>query len=163
MPEAAPAPPAASAEGAKPPVPPPGAPESESIAVFARLKPVGPSDTRGEVDVPTRFGKQKAVQVRNLEFNLDWIFTDTNTQENLYNIAAHDRVAAVLAGYNATILAYGQTGAGKTHTMVRSCSSKGPPGRAGRWRACLSPCSSADTRASVLCPSCPGSSGRTRC
>jgi len=31
--------------------------------------------------------------------------------------AGHDRVAAVLAGYNATIMAYGQTGSGKTHTM----------------------------------------------
>uniref|UniRef100_A0A7S2N7Q3 Kinesin motor domain-containing protein n=2 Tax=Haptolina brevifila TaxID=156173 RepID=A0A7S2N7Q3_9EUKA len=95
----------------------PGAPQSESIAVFARLKPVGESDTRGEVAVTSRFGKQKSVQVRNIEFSLDWIFTETESQEKLYNIAAHDRVAAVLGGYNSTIMAYGQTGAGKTHTM----------------------------------------------
>ena len=41
-----------------------GDPASESIAVYARLKPVGKSDTRGDVVVPKRFGKQKSVQVR---------------------------------------------------------------------------------------------------
>jgi hypothetical protein len=91
--------------------------ELEGIAVFARLKPVGKSDTTGEVEVTKRFGKQKSVQMRNLEFSLDWIFTHTEPQEDVYNIAAHDRVSAVLGGYNATILAYGQTGSGKTHTM----------------------------------------------
>ena len=29
-----------------------------------------------------------------------------------------DVVAHVLSGYNGTVLAYGQTGAGKTHTMT---------------------------------------------
>jgi hypothetical protein len=110
----------ASAPAAAAPKPPPplaSAGESESIAVFARLKPVKPPDTRGEVEVAKRFGKQKSVQMRNLEFNLDWIFTETETQEQLYMIAAQDRVNAVLGGYNSTILAYGQTGSGKTHTM----------------------------------------------
>ena len=51
-------------------------PASESIAVYARLKPVGSSDTRGPVEVSKRFGKQKSVQVKNLEFSLDWIFAD---------------------------------------------------------------------------------------
>jgi len=102
----------------------------EAIAVYARLKPVKSEDTRGQVNVPKRFGKQKSCQVtlrgqgvgggvqeRQLEFSLDWIFTEEDSQEDVYNIAAHDRVSSVLNGYNATILAYGQTGSGKTHTM----------------------------------------------
>lgn len=97
-------------------------PAAESVAVYARLKPVGKGDIRGDVNVPKRFGKQKSIQVnlnpaRQLEFSLDWIFTDDDTQESVYDIAARDRVNAVLHGYNATILAYGQTGAGKTHSM----------------------------------------------
>ena len=96
--------------------------EVEAIGVFARLKPVGSSDTRGQVEVPTRFGKQKNVQVATgggkcLEFSLDWIFKETELQEDLYNIAGYPRVQSVLEGYNATIMAYGQTGSGKTHTM----------------------------------------------
>ena len=89
---------------------------SESIGVFARLKPVG-SEVRGEVSVPTAYGKQKNVQVRNIEFSLDWIFTESEPQEKVYDIAARARVDAVLDGFNATIVAYGQTGSGKTHTM----------------------------------------------
>ena len=121
--------------------PAPDAPSGESIAVFARLKPVKPPDNRGEVEVSRRFGKQKSVQVRNLEFSLDWIFSETEDQETLYNIAARDRVAAVLGGYNSTILAYGQTGSGKTHTMVRD------PAYAHSYHASLAP-----TTAS--CPPC---------
>ena len=71
-------------------------PAAESVAVYARLKPVGKGDTRGDVNVPKRFGKQKSIQVnlnpaRQLEFSLDWIFTDDDTQESVYDIAARDR------------------------------------------------------------------------
>jgi hypothetical protein len=34
---------------------------------------------------------------------------------------AQDMVASVLDGFNATIMAYGQTGAGKTFTMSGAC------------------------------------------
>jgi hypothetical protein len=40
------------------------------------------------------------------------------SQESVYSCCASDLVTRVLDGYNATILAYGQTGAGKTHTMT---------------------------------------------
>ena len=79
----------------------------ESIGVFARLKPC--SGKQGDINVNTRFGKQKSVQARNLEFSLDWIFKQTQMQEEIYAIAGHDRVVAVLSGFNATIMAYGQT------------------------------------------------------
>ena len=41
----------------------------------------------------------------------------TATQEDVYLASALPSVRAVLRGYNAAIIAYGQTGAGKTHTM----------------------------------------------
>ena len=41
--------------------------ESESIAVFARLKPVKGDETRGDVTIPKRFGKQKSMHVRDAE------------------------------------------------------------------------------------------------
>ena len=40
------------------------------------------------------------------------------SQEDVYSSCARELVTRVLDGYNATILAYGQTGAGKTHTMT---------------------------------------------
>ena len=35
----------------------------------------------------------------------------------MYENTAKQSVISVLEGYNATVLAYGQTGTGKTHTM----------------------------------------------
>ena len=90
---------------------------SESIGVFARFKPIKAHEERGEVEVSKRFGEQKSVTIKNLEFSLDWIFDTDSTQDSIFDIAAADRVDALLAGYNATLMAYGQTGSGKTHTM----------------------------------------------
>lgn len=47
----------------------------------------------------------------------DKVFKPNATQEKVYNEAAKSIVADVLAGYNGTIFAYGQTSSGKTHTM----------------------------------------------
>merc|ERR1719502_1607656 len=40
------------------------------------------------------------------------------SQDTVYDSCAHEIVEQAYKGYNATILAYGQTGAGKTFTMV---------------------------------------------
>lgn len=47
----------------------------------------------------------------------DKVFKPNATQEKVYSEAAKSIVADVLAGYNGTIFAYGQTSSGKTHTM----------------------------------------------
>ena len=91
--------------------------QSESVGVFARFKPLKGDAERADVTVAKRFNQQKSVQVRNLEFSLDWIFDTDGQQEDVYEIAGRDRVTSVLEGYNSTLLCYGQTGSGKTHTM----------------------------------------------
>lgn len=47
----------------------------------------------------------------------DKVFKPNASQEKVYNEAAKSIVTDVLAGYNGTIFAYGQTSSGKTHTM----------------------------------------------
>ena len=44
-------------------------------------------------------------------FNFDQILTDAS-QQKVYDLAAKDIVENVIQGYNGTIMAYGQTGAG---------------------------------------------------
>lgn len=90
---------------------------SESIGVFARFKPIKEGDERGEIEVSKFLGQQKSVTVKSIEFSLDWVFDTESTQEELFKIAARDRVTALMGGYNVTLIAYGQTGSGKTHTM----------------------------------------------
>lgn len=52
------------------------------------------------------------------QFTFDAIFAPDSTQEQVYEDAARPVLDSVLDGYNGTIFAYGQTGTGKTHTMV---------------------------------------------
>ena len=42
------------------------------------------------------------------------------SQERTFDAAGKEAIDAVLAGYNGTVLCYGQTGAGKSFTMVGS-------------------------------------------
>lgn len=50
-------------------------------------------------------------------FTFDRVYGPSATQEEVYAESARPAVLSVLAGYNASIVAYGQTGTGKTHTM----------------------------------------------
>lgn len=46
----------------------------------------------------------------------------------MYHRCASDLIGRVLDGYNATVMAFGQTGAGKTYTMTGSSTSYGQRG-----------------------------------
>lgn len=50
-------------------------------------------------------------------FKLDGILRDAS-QEMVYEVAAADLVKSTMAGYNGTLMCYGQTGAGKTFTLM---------------------------------------------
>ena len=51
-------------------------------------------------------------------FTFDNVFGQHSRQIEVFEAAGIPTVDNVLSGYNSTIFAYGQTGAGKTHTMV---------------------------------------------
>ena len=53
-----------------------------------------------------------------LSFTFDHVFNESAPQRQVYEVTARDTVADMLDGYNGTIFAYGQTGAGKTYTMT---------------------------------------------
>ena len=50
-------------------------------------------------------------------FSFDCVLSRTATQADTYEAVGRPVVTAVLDGFNGTILAYGQTGTGKTHTI----------------------------------------------
>ena len=51
-------------------------------------------------------------------FTYDAVYDDDSTQRQVYDEGAFSLVESVMGGYNGTIFAYGQTGCGKTHTMI---------------------------------------------
>nr|XP_020139958.1 kinesin-like protein KIF21B isoform X1 [Microcebus murinus] len=66
------------------------------------------SVTPGEPQV--LLGKDKA-------FTYDFVFDLDTWQEQVYSTCVNKLIEGCFEGYNATVLAYGQTGAGKTYTM----------------------------------------------
>lgn len=51
-------------------------------------------------------------------FTYDAVYDKSSTQREVYDEGAFPLVESVMSGYNGTIFAYGQTGCGKTHTMI---------------------------------------------
>lgn len=53
-----------------------------------------------------------------IKYNFDRVFDPEATQKDIYGEAIIPIIESVIEGFNGTILAYGQTSSGKTHTMV---------------------------------------------
>lgn len=67
-------------------------------------------------------------------FTFDRAFGPLSKQIDVYKSVAQPMIAEVLAGYNCTIFAYGQTGTGKTFTME----GERTPGDGNSWdKVCI--------------------------
>ena len=55
-------------------------------------------------------------------YRFDTVFNEDTTQATVYDAAAKPALKSFVNGTSAAILAYGQTGAGKTFTMGTECS-----------------------------------------
>lgn len=96
-----------------------GAADESSVCVAVRIRPqlakekiegchICTSVTPGEPQV--FLGKDKA-------FTFDYVFDIDSQQEQIYTQCIEKLIEGCFEGYNATVFAYGQTGAGKTYTM----------------------------------------------
>lgn len=89
----------------------------DSIRVVCRVRPLNSSENNEECVKFPNNNEDNCVTIGSKVYLYDKVFKPCSTQENVYNNAAKSIVTDVLAGYNGTIFAYGQTSSGKTHTM----------------------------------------------
>ncbi|XP_044252596.1 kinesin-like protein Klp10A [Tribolium madens] len=100
------------------------------ITVCVRKRPLNTREkNRNEVDVITVPTKNQMIvhepkhkvdltkYLDNQHFRFDYVFDETCTNETVYKFTAQPLVKTIFEGGMATCFAYGQTGAGKTHTM----------------------------------------------
>ncbi|KFP90892.1 Kinesin-like KIF18A, partial [Apaloderma vittatum] len=59
-------------------------------------------------------------QKKDLKFVFDAVFAESSTQLEVFEHTTKSLIDGFLNGYNCTVLAYGATGSGKTHTMLGS-------------------------------------------
>ncbi|XP_066247919.1 kinesin heavy chain isoform X2 [Euwallacea similis] len=95
-------------------------PAEDSIKVVCRFRPLNDSEEKAGSKFVVKFpsgGEENCISIAGKVYLFDKVFKPNATQEKVYNEAAKSIVSDVLAGYNGTIFAYGQTSSGKTHTM----------------------------------------------
>ncbi|NWR85724.1 KIF24 protein, partial [Furnarius figulus] len=105
--------------------------ESEKIRVCVRKRPLGVrEERRGEVNIITVKDKETLLLHEKKEavdltqyilqhvFYFDEVFGESCTNQDVYMKTAHPLIQHIFNGGNATCFAYGQTGAGKTYTMI---------------------------------------------
>jgi hypothetical protein len=95
----------------------------DSIKVAVRVRDMNKNElSTGSINVINT--KLNAVTItdpvsnKSKDFGFDYVFPTNATNEDVYKSIGSDIVASALEGYNCCILAYGQTGTGKTYTML---------------------------------------------
>jgi len=101
--------------------------EGECVKVVVRVRPLSRKEIQDGHDEATKADEDSGrITCQNPKadadeppktFTFDAVFAPTITQRKLYDVCSAPVVASVLEGFNGTIFAYGQTGAGKTFTM----------------------------------------------
>ncbi|KAM3141803.1 hypothetical protein pb186bvf_006125 [Paramecium bursaria] len=87
------------------------APDKQQLCIFdyQAIELVQDDDLQAYVQNPANY------QIH--QFTFDYVYDQDSTQQEVYETTAALSVDSTLEGYNSTIIAYGQTGTGKTYTM----------------------------------------------
>ncbi|KAG8145751.1 hypothetical protein E2320_012239 [Naja naja] len=115
--------------------------EEHQVVVALRIRPINEAELEEGVTVTGhRVGEQivvlmdptedpedilRANRSREKTFIFDMVFGPQATQEQVYFSTTKNLIEGIISGYNATIFAYGPTGAGKTYTMLGTDSEPG--------------------------------------
>ena len=70
-----------------------------------------------EYNAPNEVFKNRS---REQKYGFDYIFDENASQVEIFESTTKPLIKGLLEGYNATVFAYGATGAGKTYTMIGS-------------------------------------------
>jgi kinesin family protein 5 len=95
--------------------------ESASVKVYARFRPLNKREIALNADACSNLqfiNGNAGVAVEGKPFNFDRCFGTDTQQDDFYDTVAKSTIDDIFKGYNGTIFAYGQTGAGKTFSMM---------------------------------------------
>ncbi|XDA89431.1 hypothetical protein R6Z07F_019058 [Ovis aries] len=109
-------------------------PKAQQLTVALRIRPLNDTELEeGAAVIAHKVGDQMVVLMdpsedpedplrthrsREKTFIFDVVFDQHASQEDVYLATTQQLVEGVVSGYNATVFAYGPSGAGKTHTML---------------------------------------------
>ena len=98
---------------------------SENIKCIVRCRPLNEKEKGLGTKCISISADSKVVIVENKDdkngssqYAMDKVFNEDITQEEIFKEVGEPLIRSFIGGYNCTIFCYGQTGAGKTHTMM---------------------------------------------
>ena len=98
--------------------------KSECVKVAIRVRPMNNKEKEENsklcVEVDTNNNTVSVISSKGntKTFQFDYVFPMESTQREIYDSVAFPIVDSIFQGYNGTVFAYGQTGCGKTFTMM---------------------------------------------
>ncbi len=94
--------------------------EEENITCYVRCRPLNSREIELNANCIEISKDKKSINLKNYEHNYtyDKIFPAETDQKTIFQEIGLPLVKKFLSGYNSTIFAYGQTGTGKTHTII---------------------------------------------
>ena len=98
--------------------------KSECVKVAIRVRPMNKHEMEQKsklcVEVDTANNTVAVISSKNeaKTFPFDYVYPMDTTQREVYDQVAFPIVDSIFQGYNGTVFAYGQTGCGKTYTMM---------------------------------------------
>ncbi|KAG4066799.1 hypothetical protein HA402_012866 [Bradysia odoriphaga] len=97
--------------------------EVRNVNVFLRVRPMNDRERANRSHEAVEVSSNREVVVKQdnrmtKKFTFDRSFGQDSNQVAVYQSVVAPYIEEVLAGYNCTVFAYGQTGTGKTHTMI---------------------------------------------
>ncbi|XP_055915121.1 kinesin-like protein Klp61F [Eupeodes corollae] len=98
---------------------------NQNIQVYVRVRPMNAREYGIRSSEVIEVHPPKEIVTRHIvdskltkKFTFDRTFGPDSKQHEVYETVVGPLIEEVLSGYNCTVFAYGQTGTGKTHTMV---------------------------------------------
>ncbi|CAG8075983.1 unnamed protein product [Penicillium nalgiovense] len=97
---------------------------SNTIKVVARFRPQNKIELSSGGKPIVEFENEESCSINSREgtgaFTFDRVFPMDTAQNDIFDFSIRPTVDDILNGYNGTVFAYGQTGAGKSYTMMGS-------------------------------------------
>ncbi|KAF2262712.1 kinesin-domain-containing protein [Lojkania enalia] len=97
---------------------------SNTIKVVARFRPQNKVEIASGGEPIVDFTSEDTCSIQSKEasgaFTFDRVFDMSSRQTDVFDFSIRSTVDDILNGYNGTVFAYGQTGAGKSYTMMGS-------------------------------------------
>ncbi|XP_012135049.2 mitochondrial ribosomal protein S9 isoform X1 [Megachile rotundata] len=97
--------------------------KSQHVQVFVRVRPTNAVEKNNKSKTIVEVANDRELIVEyphdkvSKKYKFDNVFGPSARQIDIYNVVVNPLLEQVLAGYNCTVFAYGQTGTGKTFTM----------------------------------------------